>query len=58
MEISPEVTFQTFTKDNLPVNSLTPEAGHCTHIFVINALHKDKLSVGSFGVGLVLERSA
>lgn len=58
MKISSEVTFQTFNKDSLPVNSLTSEAGHCTHIFVINALHKNKLSVGSFSVGLVLKRSA
>lgn len=49
-----EVTFSASTKNNL-VNFKT---GQHTHIFVINTLHKNKFSVGSFSMGLVLKWSA
>lgn len=47
-----------YTKNNHLVDPSIFKAEHFTHIFVINALHKNKLSVGSFSMGLILKWSA
>lgn len=52
------MVFKMFTKNNYLVDPLIFKAEHSTYIFVINALHKNKLPVSSFSMGLILKWSA